>query len=590
VRRRSPGPAGDDAPNDLDQDDPQTAHYLSALDRLGSPRQLALIATGPGALDLSAALTAAHPKARVDWFTDQVVQHKGRLAPLHVHRTVTPALVHRVLARNGRYDAIVEAGLFSAGEQLGLFRTLFDHLRPGGLYLARLPSANPATGAADAGGGAKEDLAAYVTRLAGLDPDDPTEGAAADRASAQAIAAADCDERGVVVTRRTLSLIKVRHTELTAIFNARFGESWGRVLLTVPATRFATSARGTCNDDALMEKLLPPEFDVPALSAYEYHDVVARPRGILVKDDLILPDTFRRWTTGRQRHRNLVDSSRYFVSSDDLQGEADTLEGQFFYLDHEHTHFGHYLTESISRLWAWPDLKRDHPDLKILMHRLLPYQEQVLAYFGIERQDVHLFRRPVRVETLFTAMPAVHIGRYVSPLVTEVYERIANGVPHVASGHELVFLQREPGMWRECLNAEPLEEFFRAQGFFFVRPETLSLPEQAALFRDAKVVAGYIGSQFCGQLFNTGPLDLVGVVNPSYLASNEYLMASALGHRLHQFWGVEPPPTRTHDVQGRALGGMHVDYEFDFERDFGLLRDLVTDLVRPSDGAPPEPA
>jgi hypothetical protein len=560
----------------------QITCYRSLLDPLGQRRCLAVIGDGSCASALSRWLVTSYPEARVDWFGDSTDDHAGDPPQLHRHAAATPARVHRVLASYGRYDALVDCGTATSGEQVGLFRTLFDHLRPGGIYLAAPP--HPADGSPDeVRTSGEETLAGLLGRLS-----NPSAAAAsgpdADGQLVKTIAAVKFVDVGVVVTRRTLSLVKLRHTDVATMLPTRYGDAWGRFVRTVPSAHISPSSVGTCNDDALREKLLLAEFEVPKLSVYEYRQAVARPRGILQHDDFILPDTFRKWMSLRQRHRHLLDSSRYFVHGAQLGPVLKELTGEYFWLDHEHRHFGHFLTETISRLWAWPELKREHPELKLLMHGLVPYQESILGYFGIDLSDIEIFHEPVRVERLFSAMPAFHIGRYASPLLTEIYQRIATGVPQGTSGRDRVFLQRQPGMWRECVNAQPLEEFFAVQGFALVRPETLTLPEQAALFRDAKVVAGYIGSQFCGQLFNSGPLDLIGFVNPSYTSNNEYLMATALGHRLHQFWGVEGPTTRTHDVKGRPLGGMHVDYTFDFERDFALLSEVVADLVSSTAG------
>ena len=40
-------------------------------------------------------------------------------------------------------------------------------------------------------------------------------------------------------------------------------------------------------------------------------------------------------------------------------------------------------------------------------------------------------------------------------------------------------------------------------------------------------------------MFARRPIDVIGFINQSYLATNEYLICSALGHRLHLFYGDE---------------------------------------------------
>jgi len=87
------------------------------------------------------------------------------------------------------------------------------------------------------------------------------------------------------------------------------------------------------------------------------------------------------------------------------------------------------------------------------------------------------------------------------------------------------------------------------------------------MFYEADVVAGYIGSALYNIMFARRPIDVIGFINQSYLATNEYLICSALGHRLHLFYGDEVINGRKKDCEGRELGVTNRDYVFDFERD-----------------------
>ena len=153
------------------------------------------------------------------------------------------------------------------------------------------------------------------------------------------------------------------------------------------------------------------------------------------------------------------------------------------------------------------------------------------------------------------------------------------GIERVASpGGELIFLSRPPGLWRECVNGAELEKYFVSRGFSVHRPELYSIPEQAALFRNARVIAGYLGSQFCNQIFSSKPVQLIGFTNNSYHSTNEFMVAAVLGNTLHPFW-CEERPGRESDIEGRPVTGVHQDYAFDFTNDLPVLRRLVDRLV-----------
>ena len=50
--------------------------------------------------------------------------------------------------------------------------------------------------------------------------------------------------------------------------------------------------------------------------------------------------------------------------------EPTYLLGPYFHIDGEiQGHFGHMITEQVSRLWAWEEAKRREPGLKALLLR-----------------------------------------------------------------------------------------------------------------------------------------------------------------------------------------------------------------------------
>lgn len=498
-----------------------------------------------------------------------------------VHPTHEFGAVHGLLTAMGPLDLLVDHG--NGHDRLSYFRRLFFHLRGGGRYVVN-DDAEGAGGTEAEGsrGGLSHALARlFEVKVSGDGRDSAT---ADDRALAEAIESVDLDGARTEVVRTGHSQVKLRHSEANFVVRHQQVPVWTRVRSAVPAGEVdASGVIGVHNNQPLREKLYPPAFKVPRLLVREYHEVIAHPYGILQKDHLILPDTFRLWLSSRQRNNRLRDLSHYFAQLPP-QGLDDLprLSGQYYYLDLEYRyHFGHYLTDAVGRLWAWPAAKAANPELKILVGAVLGFQVDLLQAAGVAREDIVVLSTPTAVESMVAAMPGYVIGRYVSEEVTKTYRRIQSGLPQVGSpGGELVFLSREPGLWRECTNAPEVEAVFVDRGFTLHRPELYSLPEQAALFREARVVAGYIGSSLFGSIFSPDPLQVVGFVNTSYTSNNEFLIGAALGHTFHPFWGVEEdPPQRQFDVQGRPIGKAHRDYAFDFEADGGTLAALLDQLV-----------
>ena len=483
--------------------------------------------------------------------------------------------LHASLSTFGPVDVLVEVAGRSA-ERLLMDRLLW-HVRSGGEYLIDFGDAGlPAQ--ISTGDWPADRVEALVALLTPGTVATPRHSGFA--GLLKSIASADVRGTRVVLTRAGDMGVKLRHT--SSLLRRPPGVSWCRIVGSAPASTLDTSAViGTHNSEELRQKLYPMRLESPALLVREYDAVVAYPHGVLVRGNYILPDTFRLWMSNPQRHRFLPNYGQHFASLPQAEGPVRVLEGQYFHLSLEYpVHFGHFMTDGVARLWAWPAAKKRNPALKLLVGALLPYQWQVLQGFGIQSDDVVVETRPVEVESLVSAMPAFCVKSYVHERLRSTYRRLQRGVESVDSpGGELIFLTRTPGLWRECVNAAEVEDYFVARGFALHRPELYSIPKQAALFRDARVVAGYIGSQFCGQIFSPNPLQLIGLTNRSYPSSNEFMMAAVLGHTLHQFWGVEQPGRRAADSKRRPVAGAHQDYAFDFQHDLPALDRVMADLL-----------
>ena len=139
---------------------------------------------------------------------------------------------------------------------------------------------------------------------------------------------------------------------------------------------------------------------------------------------------------------------------------------------------------------------------------------------------------------------------YVHPDLVRDWRRLRDGLPQVTVPPQpKVFVTRPMGANRSCRNGADVESLFASHGFAVLRPENLTIPEQAALFAQARVVAGFGGSGMFNLLY-ADALEQVVVLNQSeYWGRSEHLFATALGVDSHFFWR-----SRTGDTRGQLSG------------------------------------
>jgi capsular polysaccharide biosynthesis protein len=336
----------------------------------------------------------------------------------------------------------------------------------------------------------------------------------------------------------------------------------GRVLETRPAVTWASAAEVRTSGPMELNAL-PASYDAPAMVRREWYDVVALPRQIVLSGDLLLPESFTTADGHRQRNPTVDKVSPKVARRPEVPDDLPRLDGAYLHLENVMPrHFGHALTETLSRFWGW------RPGLRALVFDetgdLPGWQRDLLAAGGID--DVHVATGPVRVGTLVGVTPMFSRPSFVHPDLRSTYDAVGAALEARVSARawpDKVFFTRRPGK-RSCRNAAELEAEFVAAGFVVVHPEDHPLADQVTMVRSASTVAGFAGSG----MFHLGlagvSKHVVLVASEAYPCHNEYLMSALLGHRLDILL-CRPDVPRVDGAFTRA--SFHSDFVYDPARE-----------------------
>src|SRR5204862_4375355 len=116
----------------------------------------------------------------------------------------------------------------------------------------------------------------------------------------------------------------------------------------------------------------------------------------------VLPDSFRWHLAEHLANPCLDDQVGEFARLKRRHVPDQSLEGDFYQLESSYpSHFGHVLTEVVSRMWGWDDAKRRMPGLRLLFHPRQNFdpkvERAVFSAFGIADEDVVPVTGPVQV-------------------------------------------------------------------------------------------------------------------------------------------------------------------------------------------------
>lgn len=162
--------------------------------------------------------------------------------------------------------------------------------------------------------------------------------------------------------------------------------------------------------------------------------------------------------------------------------------------------YGHWLVEILPKL----SLARSAcevsglalPLLDGAMHAVirdsLAFSGSEALHFPVHKKQVHFFKE------LILVTGATNHGVYMSPLVVQELERIASNIR--GSGARKVFVSRR-GARRDLANADAVETELAARGFSIVHPGRMTLEQQIAAFKDARLVVGVMGAGMTNMVF-----------------------------------------------------------------------------------------
>lgn len=393
---------------------------------------------------------------------------------------------------------------------------------------------------------------------------------------AASVGAVEVSDGWVAVTRTGRTLAKLREAETTTALHA--DPARGAVVASIPAASF--ESRCEFREMLPLSARARSHYDAPPAVLRRYDGAVCAPHSVVLQRGLVLADSFRHHPQTLLKQEKLVDVGKRYVEEPSwLSEDLPTLDGAWFHLDNEHRgHFGHALTEQVARMWAWDEAVRLEPDVRVLVavnrfRTTLPRWElQLHEAAGIDPDRITLIDQPVRVERLLGATPLFSMPYYVHPHIIETWDRMGTHLRRQAPDRDYprrIFCSRKIEK-RSCHNAREVDAFFGRHGFEVVFPEEFPLAEQAAMFHQAEVIAGFAGSALFNVMFTDRPKHLIAVASETYTPRNEYLISALRGHRLDM--SHSRPDTSDPQYHNKRF---MTSFTFDFDREGRWLEDEV---------------
>lgn len=227
--------------------------------------------------------------------------------------------------------------------------------------------------------------------------------------------------------------------------------------------------------------------------------------------------------------------------------EVGFVDGDTIYLGWFFLHYGHFLMESISRLWVLNFLPNNNYKFLFNTYKngVNYFNEkgwvlELLKCFGISSEDVIFAEDKTCFERLIIPSQSMILHKSVNiPAQRFIWDTIKSSVSTKEKSSEKIYLSRSKLLKdkRPLYNEVEVEKVFSSHGFDIVYPESLCLADQIKLLSNAAVVAGPSGSALHNAAFMNENSLLISLTTPGFCLLNEVLCCFSAKTQYELFFG-----------------------------------------------------
>jgi len=182
---------------------------------------------------------------------------------------------------------------------------------------------------------------------------------------------------------------------------------------------------------------------------------------------------------------------------------VERLEGRWLFGGLFYGHFGHFLVETTTRLWAAEGLD-DLAGIVFYPKRALTHERrmfrEMVPFFelcGLATLEIRVPQKPVVIEEVLAPPPGFGMGEMMAgrpEYRAWARESLGRAIP--ADGPERIYVSRSrlPSKRGSILMEERLEALLEAEGYTVIHPQEESLERQIAIWKAARRVVALDGS------------------------------------------------------------------------------------------------
>ena len=183
----------------------------------------------------------------------------------------------------------------------------------------------------------------------------------------------------------------------------------------------------------------------------------------------------------------------------------ESIEGNSAYLGNLYSHYGHFITEGLSRFYNFKELNKfdhilfnpyifDYPNTQLQSFHKFFFDE-----LGLDSSKIKILSNSARLERVTVFKQLWTINDSVDPEISKLYEYLRFLDPKITISEGRFFCSRKSS--DRISNSRKIEELFSTMDFEVIFPEDLSLEKQLAIYKGDNLIVSTSGSTVHNILF-----------------------------------------------------------------------------------------
>lgn len=175
----------------------------------------------------------------------------------------------------------------------------------------------------------------------------------------------------------------------------------------------------------------------------------------------------------------------------------------------------------------------------------------VLPLFGIPKEKLLLVKdhEKLHFQNLFVASLPGSEGRAPKWAIDFVRKKLLTATK-LAEPTKKIYFKRGTAVERKILNEDTVIQILSERGFEVIEPDKLSIPQQAALMQETKVVISAHGAALTNLLFATDSCSLIEIFCPDYFRTDcFYTLTGILKINYWYILGTKPQGANWGDIE-----------------------------------------